>query len=330
MPRIEPEQLALFDIGPSISKFREVAKAMKEATRAKKTLVCYQSAWRQFTEWCASTNRKALPCDSETLSLYVAARLDAGLRVTTVELAVAAIAFHHRKAGKPIPPREDARMILMGARRVRKEAPRQRLPLLPEDLRKVCAKLLEVGDARAIRDRAILLIGFATSLRRSNIAALNYSDIRFVPKKGVAVTVRSSKTDQTGLGVVKGVRQGEHADTCPVRALRDWIALRGTQEGPLFVSCARTSTGAVIKTKRRINGTTINTVVKEAIELVGLNSQAFGGHSLRAGFATTAHNEGSDVLSIMRQTGHKSVAMVERYVRNADPFAGPNPLGKAI
>jgi len=325
MPRVEAEQLSLFDLGPDMAKIRRAAASLKRQTRAAATLVSYDCDWRSFECWCVSVGRRAMPADGETVTLYVASRLEEGLRASTVQRAVAAVAYRHKVAGEAVPDRMEARAVLNGARRQRLEQPVQRAALAVEDLRKICRRLMRHRTAAAARDRALLVLGFATGLRRSNLVALDLADLRFVPRRGVAVMVRRSKTDQEGRGQVIGVFRGKREETCPVRALRSWLAFRGEADGPLFT---RVRVGG--PTLSRLNPDTVNQLVKASVASVGLDPVAYGAHSLRAGFVTEAHNEGSGTLAIMERTGHRSVEMVRRYLRNSDPFACSNPLARAL
>lgn len=326
MQRVEFEQLCLFDLGPDMSKIRREAAAFKRMIRAPQTVANYDSDWRAFEAWCAGAGRASLPADGETLALYVAARLAEGLRVSSLERHVASVAFRHKRQFLPVPDRTEARAVMAGARRQRQEQPRRRAALTPADMRRICTRLVRDASPAAARDRALLSLGFATGLRRSNLAALDLEDLRFVPRRGLAVTVKRSKTDQEGRGLVIGVYRGLREATCPVRAVRAWLAVRGAQHGPLFT---RMDTSGR-PTLGRLNPETVNVLVKAWVRLVGLDDALYGGHSLRAAFVTAAHNAGSGVLAIMERTGHKSVGMVERYLRNADPFAGGNPIAGAL
>ncbi len=267
-----------------------------------------------------------MPADGETLALYVTARLEAGLRAASVERHVAAVVHRHRNAGLAVPDRVEVRAVIAGARRQRKEQPRQKAAVTPGDVRAICARLLKAGGAVAARDRALLVLGFATGLRRSNLVALDLADVRFVPRRGVAVTVRQSKTDQEGRGQVIGVFRGCREQTCPVRAVRAWLDVRGDAAGPLFT---RVRAGG-LATLERLSGEAVNEFVRAWVCAIGLDPSRYGAHSLRAGFVTAAHNAGSGTLAIMERTGHRSVEMVRRYLRNSDPFAGADPLARAL
>lgn len=169
---------------------------------------------------------------------------------------------------------------------------------------------------RGARDRAVLLFGFASGLRRSELAVLDLVDVSS-EAAGLVVQVWRSKTDQEGAGRVVGVHRGVRRATCPVRAVEAWLVERGPWPGPLF---CRVSAGGTVQ-RGRLSGASVAAVVKRAAERIGLDPARYGGHSLRAGCATAAAAGGASDTAIMGRTGHKSVAMVERYIRHGSLFA---------
>jgi integrase len=166
---------------------------------------------------------------------------------------------------------------------------------------------------KGTRDRAILLLGFAGAFRRSEIVGLDVADLA-ASEDGLTVTLRRSKTDQEGVGRRVGIPRG--GSLCPVRAVQDWLAARGEAPGPLFVGMTRHGK----TTGQRLDGKDIATLIKRAAEAVGLDPATVSGHSLRAGLVTTAARAGKSERSIMGQTGHRSVTMVRRYIRDAGLF----------
>lgn len=166
-----------------------------------------------------------------------------------------------------------------------------------------------------VRDRALLLIGFAGGFRRSELVALDVADI-VVTRDGLVVTIRRSKTDQEGEGRKIGVPYGSNPITCPVRALQDLLQQCGYSEGPLFRPINRHGNMASI----RLSGAAVADVVKRYIEAAGLDASDFSGHSLRSGLATSAAMAGASERSIMDQTGHRSLNMVRRYIRDGSLF----------
>jgi integrase len=170
------------------------------------------------------------------------------------------------------------------------------------------------NDLVGLRDRALLLVGFAGAFRRSELVALDVSDVE-VGEDGLTVTLRRSKTDQEGAGRKVGIPRGSTPETCPVRALRAWLETAAITESALFRSVNRHG-----RVGSRLSDKHVAIAVKEAAAPVGLDVKSFAGHSLRAGLVTSAAIQGRSDRSIMNQTGHRSVAMVQRYVRDASLF----------
>ena len=324
MPGVEEYgQLTLFDAGPNLTEIREESEEMARAIRAPRTHEEYDKQWRAFEAWTRGAGKEALPASADTLKLYITTRLKSGVKISTALLALAAVAFHHRAKGKEPPDRGPARKVINGEQRRRQEQPRQAAALTPEQLRRICVKLARQDGPAAARDRAVLLLAFGTALRRSNVAALQLRDVA-IERKGVVVRVRSSKTDQAGMGARLSVFRGKRPETCPARALRSWLDKRGDAQGPLFTQC---KSGGVQLTP--LCGATVNQILKDGVKSIGLDPKAYSAHSLRAGFVTAADNAGSGTLAIMETTGHATVEMVRRYLRNAQPFAR-NPIPKVL
>ena len=182
------EQLSLFEGGLDVAKLRRLAAGYTGSARASATLSAYASDWRDFSGWCRDARRPALPATEETVCLYLVALLEER-RVSTVQRRLAAIVDMHRREGKPVPAGQLVRDVMRGARRERGSAQVQKAALRPEDLRKVCAVLCRRHTAGALRDRALLLLGFACGMRRSELVALDVADLAF-RKRGVLVRIR--------------------------------------------------------------------------------------------------------------------------------------------
>ncbi len=290
------------------------AKLFASAARAKRTVKAYRADWEAFAEWCEANGLPALPAAPATVALYLAARATQGRKVATITRELAAISQAHKAAGLPS-PRTDAavREVLAGIRRTLGVAQTRKAPLLPGLLRDIFAALPTglLGN----RDRALLALGFAGGFRRSELAALDVADLNFTAE-GLEVILRRSKTDQEGAGRKIGIPVGTHPEGCPVRALRAWLDAAAITEGPLFRAVTRHGRvgGA------RLNERSIAKIVKRNVKRAGLDPTTFSGHSLRAGLVTAAAKARKTVESIMRQTGHRSVAMVHRYIRDAALF----------
>jgi integrase len=278
----------------------------------------YAEAWKCFGGWCQEAGRCVLPASVETVVLWVTSMLSAGLKVSTVDLRITGISHYHKEAGFPPPLGPEVRRVVNGARRLRHETPSQKRPLTVEQLWKISRIMDE--SARGVRDRALMVLGFAGAFRRSELSLLNVGDVAWTPK-GLLVHLRWSKTDQDGRGRDVGVFRGDRADTCPVRTLQAWLARRGGQPGPLFVAVTQADT----VTARRMSTESVAMRIKRAVRSIGLDAHLYAGHSLRSGYCTAAAENGATEISIMQRTGHKTVEMVHRYVRPVTAFS-VNPL----
>ena len=302
-----------------LAQLEERARDYAAAAHAPNTLRAYASDLRAFASWCRSHGVASLPAEPRTVALYLTALADTGRRPSTIGRALTAINIAHVRAGLPA-PREAAavRDAWRGMRRVLSVAPRQKAPLLVEDLRALAIAL--PSTLRGIRDRAILVLGWAMGARRSEIVALDVADLRLTAE-GFEVTIRRSKTDQEGEGHRLGVPFGSTPATCPVRTVLAWKAAAAVNEaGPLFCSLKNAR-----PTGRPLDGRDLARIVKAAAELAGLAAAELAGHSLRAGLITQAARQGKAERDIMRHTGHRSAATLRRYIRAAELFAPSNP-----
>lgn len=283
---------------------------------AANTRRAYTGDWTRFTAWCAAQDREPLPATPDTALLYLTRLAEQGRKVATIERAAAAIATAHRTAGHTAPT-EDAqvRRVMRGMRRTLKVAPTQKAAAVTTVLRQFIAAQPEtlVG----LRNRALLLVGFAGAFRRSELVGLDVRDVTFT-HDGLVITVRQSKTDQEGAGHVKGLPYGSHPETCPVRTLRAWLDAAQITEGPLFRSF---DPRRQIQPKR-LRDYEVAKIIKRAATKAGVDPASFSGHSLRIGFVTAAYAAGVPEDAIMDQTGHRSIPTVRRYKRRATLFQG--------
>lgn len=314
------EQLELFSrSGPDVVRLREELKRLAASARAPRTRKAYESDWRHFCAWCVSVARPFLPAEEETVELYLADQASR-LKVSSLARRVAAISHYHHAAGYESPAGRRCRLVLRATAREKGVAPRQKAAITPEELAAIAEILSKQDSARAIRDRGVLLIGFASGMRRSELAALNLADIEMT-SKGVKVHIRRSKTDQSGEGRWIGIFSGRQSTTCPVIALQQWCDRRGTDGGPLFT---RVTMGGLV-TRERISGAAVCEIVRRAAKCLGLDVKRYGGHSLRAGCVTAAAMAGVADIVIMQRTGHRSVQTLARYVRPTKLF-GVDPM----
>jgi integrase len=301
----------------ALEGYLERAREYARGAKAESTWRAYRSDWVHFHEWCRAQGREALPAEPATVAAYLVFMADvARARVSTIQRRVSAISQAHRAAGAEPPPTTDwtVRQVLRGIRRDRKEAPEQKSPLLPADLRRLIGGL-EVTGLRGVRDRALLLLGFAGAFRRSELAALDWEDVQERPE-GLAIRLRWSKTDPEGEGEIRGVPRGGHAESCPVLALHAWRDTSGLASGPLFRGLSRH--GALLTDRLSDRG--VARAVQRAARLAGLEPDRYAGHSLRAGLATAAAEGRAPGWVIRRQTGHRSDRMLERYIRSGRLF----------
>jgi len=234
---------------------------------------------------------------------------DEGCALSSIEQALAAInKAHELKGWFPSPTKAPAvRTVMQGIRRTLGQRKRQKEPATADILR---SALKDLGDSLIeVRDRALLLLGFAGAFRRSELAGLNLEDLSF-RSEGVLISLRRSKTDQEGHGLSKAIFFASDPKTCPVRALRTWLERSKITEGRLFRSVDRHG-----RLGKSLSDRAIALVVKKR-----LPEGDFSGHSLRAGFITTAALQGKPERSIMKQTGHRSHRILREYVRTATVF----------
>jgi integrase len=283
------------------------------ASRAENTTRVYRTGWAQFTAWCNEHAVTALPAGSETVACYVA-DLARVAKPATIDARLAAISAAHRAAGHDSPTKEEAvHLVRRGVRRTLGTAQRQVRPLTVPELR---AMLEGLGsDPAGCRDRALLLLGFAGALRRSELVGLDVADVT-EGADGLTVRLRRSKTDQEGAGRTVGIPFGSNPVTCPVRAWRAWLEVSGVTDGAAFRPVDRH--GHIGAT--RLSAPAVALVLKRHAARAGLDPDEVSGHSLRAGLATSAAAAGVPERVIAEQTGHKGTAMLRRYIREGSLF----------
>jgi site-specific recombinase XerD len=281
---------------------------------AASTRRAYANDLADFEGFCERFGTPAYPIRHEAAAAYLTALADRGYALATIVRRRAAISVEYKRRGLEERPFGHPRVVATwkGIRRRLGAAPQNAKDalLLEDHLRPIVAGL----GARLIdvRDRALLLVAFAGAFRRSEVVGFDVADVRFVDH-GVELHLRRSKTDQEGEGRIVGLPFGSRLETCPVRALRAWLDGAGIAAGPLFRSVTRGSNVL----ERRMAGQAVALVVKHRIEQAGFDPQRFAGHSLRAGFCTTGALHGLSETTIASQSGHKSMAVLRRYIRPA-------------
>lgn len=304
-----------------------ISPAISRAAHRPSQFGASQDAIRHFLTHSLSANSKRayaadighfkasgreIPSTPQSVAAYLA-EIAQTHAVATIQRRLVAIAKAHRALGHVDPCQtEIVKAVMRGIRRTKGAAQREAQALQRDDLFAVLAK---IGD-RSIdrRDRALLLIGFAGAFRRSELVGLNLADVQHV-RQGIVLNLRRSKTDQTGQGRKIAIPHGR-TRWCPVKHLTDWIDHASIAEGPLFRSIDRHGRIA----SDRLSGDTVSTIIKKRLSDAGFDPASFSGHSLRAGFATSAAMAGASSWKIRQQTGHASDAMLARYVRLGDLF----------
>jgi site-specific recombinase XerD len=309
---ILPNRPTNTQIGP-LAEIADRASEFIRQSKAKNTIRAYRADWDHFTAWCKAHGQSSLPATADSVALYVA-DLAASLKPATITRRISAISQAHQIAGMESPTRAaKVRLVLAGIRRTLGTAQEAKTPVLVDDLKRMIARLPE--GLLGVRDRALLLIGFAGGFRRSELTALDRDAVE-ITRDGLVVTIRRSKTDQEGEGRKIGVPYGSNPATCPVRSFQSWLESSGITEGPVFRPINRHGKMAA----KRLSGAAVADIVKKYVEALGLDASHFAGHSLRSGLASSAAAAGASERSIMNQTGHRSEKMVRRYIKDGSLF----------
>lgn len=286
-----------------------IAAALADNTRR-----AYGNDLRAYLPW------GTVPSKPELIAAYLVAQATT-LSPVTLTRRLVAIGRAHSTLGYPNPCRSElVRTTLRGIWRVHGRPQRRVHPAVRED---VLAMLPHMSGTRGLRDRALILVGFAGAFRRSELVALQYDDVAFV-NEGMTLMLRRSKTDQCGEGRKVAIPFAR-SNACPVKALRAWLDHAQIESGPLFRFVKK---GGVIGSQA-LSAQTVATLVKEYASKAGLDATNYSGHSLRAGLITSAAKAGVSSWKIREQTGHRSEAMLYRYIRDAEIFEG-NAAGSVL
>ncbi|EZP68587.1 Phage integrase [Novosphingobium resinovorum] len=295
----------------------EAARTYRLRARSANTLRAYASDWSQFQGWCWGRGLEPIPALPEVVATYLAALARAGRADSTVTRHLAAITWQHRREGLPPPSARDTHQLiadtLSGIRREQRARPtRKKAAIGAKDLAGMIAKVDGLGT-RAVRDRAILALGLAAALRRSELVALQLADIQLVDQ-GLTVRVGHSKTDQEGEGATIAVPAGKVLH--PVAHLNAWLTVRGGAPGPLFT---RVGTRGEF-TLEAMSDRSVARLVKSYAKMQGLDPETIAGHSLRAGFLTEAARTRASLAKMQEVSRHKSLKVLMGYVRSAEQF----------
>lgn len=317
-----PPLIPAGELSTELAELHLLAGELLDARQASNTRRTYKSAWRRFDAWCQARGACSLPAKPATVALYLTSRASQ-CASSTLTVAASAIADRHNSTGHDNPCGYPlVKGVLAGARRKYGRPPNKKRPAGLVEL----TRLLDVvrEGLGGVRDRAVVLVGFAGALRRSELAALRVEHLEFV-SEGVIVTLPGSKTDQNNTGVQLGIPRGRAAKLDPVGALVEWLTLADIEEGPVFRAVDRWGNLG----EKAITRRSIALIIQALAGRAGYTAADFGGHSLRAGLATAAAAAGVETTEILSQTRHRSIMTLKGYIRYGTLFKN-NPAGQLL
>ena len=280
-------------------------------SKASNTLRAYKADYKDFASFCIKHGFKSIPSEPKIISLYLT-HLSQTCKFSTLKRRLASISVIHRLSDHYIDVKHP--MItenLMGIKRVKGSYQKAKKPILINDLKLIVNVIdKDENEKNRFKNKALILIGFAGGFRRSELVAIQFEDIDFVPE-GVKIFIKRSKTDQSGEGMTKGIPYFSNQNYCPVISLKNWLEKSEIKSGKIF----------------DMSDKSVALTVKKYTAIAGLDPNKYSGHSLRSGFATSAAELGAEERSIMAMTGHKTTQMVRRYIQEANLFKN-NALNK--
>ena len=295
-----------------------------KSSKANNTLRAYKSDFKDFGTFCAKHGFNSLPSEPKIVSLYLT-YLSKNSKISTLRRRLVSISMVHKIKGHYLDTKHPIIIEnLMGIKRVKGSIQKGKKPLLINHLKSIIHTIdqQKIDEIKKSRDKSLILIGFGGGFRRTELVSIDHEDLEFV-SEGVKITIKRSKTDQFGEGMLKGLPYFSNELYCPVINLKKWLELSNIKSGPVFRRFAK---GSVL-TNNRLTDQSVVLLIKNYLNLAGIENSNYSGHSLRSGFATVAAESGADERSIMAMTGHKTTQMVRRYIREANIFKN-NALNK--
>ena len=288
----------------------ETIKNLKNS-KAKNTVKAYESDFKDFTLFCIKNGLQSLPTEPKVLSIYLT-YLSKRCKFSTLKRRIASIKVVHKIKGHYLDSKHPLIIEnLLGIKRINGSHQKSKKPILINDLKCIINAIDEENiEYKKIRNKSLILLGFAGGFRRSELVNIEYSDLEFV-NEGLKILIRRSKTDQLGEGSVKAIPYFSNNEYCPVSKLQDWINYKNINNGKIF----------------DISDKSVSLIIKRYALIAGLEANKYGGHSLRSGFATSTAEAGAEERNIMAMTGHKTTQMVRRYIQEANLFKN-NALNK--
>jgi len=313
------------DIITGIKALQEETLLNLQSSKALNTVRAYKSDFNDFGLFCSQNGFKSLPSEPKIVSLYLTHLSTKEVKMSTLKRRLVSIGVIHKLKGHYLDTKHPAIIEnIMGIKRRKGSVQKGKKPILISYLKRLINAIDEEDkeEIKKLRDRSIILIGFSGGFRRNEIVSLDWDDLDFVPE-GLKINIKRSKTDQFGEGFTKALPYFESSQYCPVVSLKNWIEISKITSGPLF---RRFIKGSKLS-ENRLTDQTVALLIKEYLNLAGIDSKNYSGHSLRSGFATSAAESGVEERSIMAMTGHKSTEMVRRYIKEANLFKN-NALNK--
>ena len=313
------------DIITDIKVLQEETLINLQSSKASNTVRAYKSDFSDFGLFCAQNGFKSLPSEPKVVSLYLTHLSTKNAKMSTLKRRLVSIGVIHKLKGHYLDTKHPAIIEnIMGIKRRKGSFQKAKKPILINSLKKIINVIdkQKKEEIKKLRDRSIILIGFSGGFRRNEIVSLDYDDLDFVPE-GLKLSIRRSKTDQFGEGFTKALPYFDSSQYCPVVSIKKLLDLSKIRSGPVF---RRFSKGSKLS-ENRLTDQTVALLIKEYLNLAGIDSENFSGHSLRSGFATSAAESGVEERNIMAMTGHKSTEMVRRYIKEANLFKN-NALNK--
>ena len=308
---VSGKQLAKIELDRAFAAARQYARM----SRAKSTWRAYRCDWQQFEVWCQTVGLNPLPAEPQTIAMFVASQASNGLNPSTLTRRLAAIRLVHLGAGHASPHNTiQVTEVMRGIRRDWRRPPDRKAPANVEEIKKM-VDAVEPQTNKGLRDRALLLFGFAGALRRSELVALNSWNLEY-RAEGLKVTIEVSKTDQEAQGQTIAIVRQPGSPYCPVQAVDNWLTVAGNESGALFRRMRR---GDKIGTTR-LSAQSVAIVIKHYAKKVGLDSSRYSGHSLRRGFLTSAARNRANIFKMADQSRHKSLDVLRQYVQEEEMF----------
>ena len=313
------------DIITDIKALQEETLLNLQSSKADNTIRAYKSDFTDFGIFCAQNGFNSLPSEPKIVSLYLTYLSTKEAKMSTLKRRLVSIGVIHKLKGHYLDTKHPAIIEnIMGIKRRKGSIQKAKKPILINNLKKIINVIDQQSkeEIKKLRDRSIILIGFSGGFRRNEIVSLDFDDLDFV-EEGLKINIKRSKTDQFGEGFTKALPYFDSSQYCPVVSLKKWIEISKIKSGPVF---RRFVKGSKLS-ENRLTDQTVALLIKEYLNLAGIDSKNYSGHSLRSGFATSAADSGVEERSIMAMTGHKSTEMVRRYIKEANLFKN-NALNK--